>query len=502
MALFYVLQGPITSRWAKFVKQLKLSYSGNVCLTTSLSAKSHTPLLAPIELISSPADLPNSSDLYIYISSSYQLDDISKLMSCMSGEPTLIAASADLAAQLFERTGRTADSVIPLNAEDRKWRAVFSGKCTRAEIGVDDGHAILGGSPTSILGTSETVVVKPSYGEINFPTSKRYKSTVRRELDLGDVVYSANSTYQLEHILPLMRIMPGAALIPIKQFRLLSETDLLKQYPDIASLSSPVMSVGYPGEFTRLIRNRFLITTGSFRQLSSMDYPDSLFVCHGISDKLGYHAGAARAGFRYYASSGPRFTWMYTKHGVPENRIIKCGYLRVGITPPAFPAFDVLYAPTHRAGTILPYVDGIVNACHRQGLSLKIRLHPLTEPHIVQQIKRTIMPFLVPGTVSTWALLKAARHVITDISSISYEALLWDKPMLLLDGAAGWTKLEHLPSGKFGLVVRYEQQHEIGTYIRRLMQGESTSSVSKEDVFYLNPNPADVVRNFIQEHLR
>jgi hypothetical protein len=478
--MWYIVQGPLTSRWFKFIKRLKIEFDKHITLLPVLSNKVRTPVLIPIELISSPKDLPHGK-VFVYISGEYQIPEIVKLVNILASRPKIIVSSGKLGEELFTRTGHKHDYVLPLELHDKSWAAFLNQRTADKE---EDRVALHG----------PTLIDPAPY----FPPPRQVHS-VRTQSGRSSIVYAANSTYQIEHILPLLKILPGPVVIPAKQYRMLAETETLKQFPDISQYSANISMIDYPDEFRKFISNKFLITTGSFRRMSARDYPNSLFVCHGISDKLGYHSGAARSGFKYYASSGPRFTQVYTRHGVPEDRIIKCGYIRSTIQAQPYPEFDILFAPTHHAGTVLPYIDNIIKSCKKLGLSLHVRLHPLTEPSIIHKIQNNIIQYIPPGRVSTWSLLKACKYVITDISSISYEALLLGKQMLLVDGPGGWTKLERLPSGKFGLVVPYEQSNRLDTYIKRMLNGESESRVPVTDVFYMTTDPAEIVKQFLTD---
>lgn len=485
MKILYVVQGSATSKWTKFARGLVSAYPSYVKL---LSAETKPPrnakVLVPYELAK-----PYVEYTYLYLSSIYQLENISHLLLVCQFAAKLFVETEHLLTIAREKLQNIPIEVLPLDARDSRWSALLKSKATpvpaRIEVHANriENTAILGQStPASLMTVPGEVLPEPT------------AATVIKDQSL---IYAINSTYQAEHIIPLIKLMPADILLPLKQFQLLSGTEILKQYPDLSGVNSRIIPIGYPTEFKAALKRKFMITTGSFHRLVPSDYPRSLFVCHGISDKLGYHSRAARANFTYYASSGPRFTELYRKHGIPESRIIKSGYIRAAIKAAEYPKFDILYAPTHRAGTVSPYILPIIDACNKLGYKLKIRLHPLTEPHIVRQFAKRMSPYLVDGNVSTWSLLSAADHVITDVSSIAYEALLLRKDMLLIEGNAGWTRVSKLPSGKFGAVVPVSHASQISGYLKSLMQGGSKSRVPVEDVFYIDRDPATEIKKFL-----
>ena len=116
------------------------------------------------------------------------------------------------------------------------------------------------------------------------------------------IAYTVNATYQLEHLFPLVQKLDGDIIVPENQFAKLQGIPDLEHTTSLTNLNY----VPYPEGLKVALNNRFVISTGIYRQLERQYYPDSLYICHGISDKESYHSMAAKSGFKFYRSEERR----------------------------------------------------------------------------------------------------------------------------------------------------------------------------------------------------
>lgn len=153
-----------------------------------------------------------------------------------------------------------------------------------------------------------------------------------------------------------------------------------------------------------------------------------VFISHGMGDK-GWRDGKAVKDFDYICVSGPDWKEKLIRQGVEENKILINGYTKLD---PIFKnhikkihdddKLHVLYAPTHNtdpenAGSIssyprlIPFLDSIP-----EDMELIKSAHPYNNNGII-----------------TMDLLTWADVIISDCSSIIYEAFALDIPVVFPD---------------------------------------------------------------------
>ena len=497
-----VIQGSLHSRWTKFAKQLRALFPDTTVVTTYTS--SNTSLhLCPVELVPSGAR-PHS--MILYLSGSYQLQDELSYSHLESLGVCFLVPTKALQNELAEKSCTIPVHVIPLNVNDESWDLVAHGKIDSLSS-TPPAPRRPGKKPKRKSSTSVISPVRPSK-----PVAMRKPTISNPPLDqsltsalaglmptsLKDIVYCVNAEYQLDHLVSLLGIMPGDVLFP----KLSSEfTTARSQLDQMSSFSGNRVPCSSRDEFIKKMRGKFLISTGIFRGVAASNYPHSLFTSHGISDKKFYHRQAARARFALYASSGPYFTEMYKSHGVPDERIIKCGYLRTEAEIQEYPTFDVLFAPTHRTFALTDYCKSIIEACERLGLSLIIRPHPLTKPAEYNPVAEIVDPYLCDTDITTWTLLRQCKSVITDVSSISFEALLLGKPVSMVKGRLSWSDPSKHKSGQFGTIVTSTKSSGMASAVSAMLDGDCKSRVPVSEVFYTEKSPSAVVKKAVKRYI-
>lgn len=153
-----------------------------------------------------------------------------------------------------------------------------------------------------------------------------------------------------------------------------------------------------------------------------------VFMSHGMGDK-GWRDGHAVKDFDYVCVSGPAWKEKLIKQGVDENKILINGYTKLD---PIFQHYKkvvhsdskihVLYAPTHNTKPEDP-----------KSISSYPRLMPYLDnvPEDIELIT-SAHPYNNNGTI-TFDLFKWADVIISDCSSIIYEALSLDIPVVFPD---------------------------------------------------------------------
>ena len=97
----------------------------------------------------------------------------------------------------------------------------------------------------------------------------------------------------------------------------------------------------------------------------------------------------------------------------------------------------VLFAPTFREALDDPFVSGridlreLASATHRQGALLLVKLHPIMQGRVRMPDQQTGMVFVAPDS-DAYPLLRAVDVLVTDYSSIFFDYLLLDRPVVFL----------------------------------------------------------------------
>lgn len=130
-------------------------------------------------------------------------------------------------------------------------------------------------------------------------------------------------------------------------------------------------------------------------------------------------------------------------HANPNRELV--GYLRHdlivadGLAARA-PEPMILWAPAYgRHSAIEPWLDAIVAATARLGRTLVIHLHPFSarlEPHVVRRVQAAVLaaPHVRLARVLDLAELMArCELMLGDVSSASWDWLMFDRPVVFLD---------------------------------------------------------------------
>jgi hypothetical protein len=171
---------------------------------------------------------------------------------------------------------------------------------------------------------------------------------------------------------------------------------------------------------------------------------------HGESDKT---HGPQQERRYVYDPTNERFdlvllaTHLHARLHANANREL-VGYLRhdlvvadrlLDVTPEPW----ILWAPAYgRHSAIEPWLDAIVEASARLERRLVIHLHPFSfklEPHVVRRVQAAVLaaPHVRLARVLDLAELMArCELMIGDVSSASWDWLMFDRPIVFLDHAA------------------------------------------------------------------
>ena len=172
-------------------------------------------------------------------------------------------------------------------------------------------------------------------------------------------------------------------------------------------------------------------------------------VGHGESDKTHGAAGERRY---VHDTVNQKFDLVllathdhHRLHANPNRELI--GYLRHdlivadGLRDRA-PEPDILWAPAYgRHSAIEPWLDAIVAATARLHRRLIIHLHPFSariEPHVVRRVQAAVLaaPHVRLARVLDLAELMArCELMLGDVSSASWDWLMFDRPIVFLDHA-------------------------------------------------------------------
>jgi hypothetical protein len=103
----------------------------------------------------------------------------------------------------------------------------------------------------------------------------------------------------------------------------------------------------------------------------------------------------------------------------------------------------ILWAPAYgRHSAIEPWLDAVVAATARLGLRLVIHLHPFSaklEPHVVRRVQAAVLaaPHVRLARVLDLAeLMSRCALMLGDVSSASWDWLMFDRPIVFLDHPA------------------------------------------------------------------
>jgi CDP-glycerol glycerophosphotransferase (TagB/SpsB family) len=150
--------------------------------------------------------------------------------------------------------------------------------------------------------------------------------------------------------------------------------------------------------------------------------PGDVFISHGIADK-NYRNYDSVSDFKYVFVSGNLWKHKLIKQGMPEKKIFITGYTKLDVLFNSYHKKEknnqifVLYAPTH---TNSPSLENKFERCFDE-ISKKY------------YIKKSLHPHNKNMKVPTLQNLIDADVVISDCSSIIYEAWALDKPVVFPD---------------------------------------------------------------------
>jgi len=132
-------------------------------------------------------------------------------------------------------------------------------------------------------------------------------------------------------------------------------------------------------------------------------------------------------------------------HDNPHRELV--GYLRHDLVAAErlaerLPEPWLLWAPAYgRHSAIEPWLDAVVDAAARLGRRLVIHLHPLSarlEPHVVRRVQAAVLAndhVRLARVLDLAELMARCELMLGDVSSASWDWLMFDRPIVFLDHA-------------------------------------------------------------------
>lgn len=281
------------------------------------------------------------------------------------------------------------------------------------------------------------------------------------------IYYIANSIYQFAYALPLYERLGGTFVVNSqKKLRQFKAFVAQRASPKTGDQSERIAVISLPRESTAQLKGVLFFLANSIQ--IDKDYSQSITVFHehGTSDKL-YEGGDPIAirkleKYNYILLSGPKNRQRLDEIGVnrKEDNFIPVGCLRfdkllsgefdrnsiekdLGIF--STQRKTILYAPTWQfgQGTFKKYA-------HKLTLSTRSSYNLILRPHyhdrkygyllysLTKLMGQKHVCYASPKDINrkdTFACFSASDLLISDISSVVYEYLIMERPILLIDNA-------------------------------------------------------------------
>lgn len=199
----------------------------------------------------------------------------------------------------------------------------------------------------------------------------------------------------------------------------------------------------YDGEKVFVHRKRWEpiedLHSGKYRLMVADELPGDtpgkcLFIGHGMGALKTYGLDMPNPYFRHpemvtyaIASSRDMVKVVANQIGISQKQVIPLGMPRTDAYFGKVTYEDHLYAPTFRAGSWMPDME-LISSLMPDGMKLTVKLHPVTGDRLVTLWEN--IESASSWEISTPYLMRVAS-VITDYSSIMFDAMVLRKPVIL-----------------------------------------------------------------------